>query len=163
MPIYAGIGSRETPDDILNTMAATGELFALEGCILRSGGAKGADMAFELGCDSAKGEKEIFRPEDATPEAYELAEKYHPNWNACRGYVRGLHARNGQIVLGRNLDTPVDEVICWTPGASGSGGTGQALRIAKAFEIPVIDLGDPVAKMEFIERLVPLYEKYIAS
>jgi cell division GTPase FtsZ len=56
--------------------------------------------------------------------------------------VRKLHARNAMIVLGKNLDDPVDFIICWTPGGTGSGGTGQALRIARAYGIPVYDLGD---------------------
>lgn len=50
-------------------------------------------------------------------------------------------ARNTCQVLGLNLDSPVKAVICYTPGGSGSGGTGQAIRIAQAYKIPVIDMG----------------------
>ena len=31
-------------------------------------------------------------------------------------------------------------VICWTKNGKGTGGTGQAIRIAKGFGIPVFDL-----------------------
>lgn len=55
---YAGVGSRETPQDILNTMYKIGKYLASKGYTLRSGGAIGADTAFENGCDSVKGEKE---------------------------------------------------------------------------------------------------------
>ena len=62
-------------------------------------------------------------------------------------------ARNSYQVLGRNLDDPVEFVICWTPGGSGSGGTGQAIRIAKDYQIPVFDLGSPETKLRLEEFL----------
>jgi hypothetical protein len=33
--------------------------------------------------------------------------------------------------------------LCWTKGAAGGGGTGQAIRIARSRDIPVFDLADP--------------------
>ncbi|NYZ25158.1 hypothetical protein HND93_36125, partial [Azospirillum sp. ROY-1-1-2] len=59
---YAGIGSRETPPAVLEVMAAVGERLAQLGWVLRSGGAVGADQAFERGCDRVGGRKEIFLP-----------------------------------------------------------------------------------------------------
>ena len=105
--------------------------------ILRSGGAKGPDLAFERGAGS---KKKIFYANDATPESLMLAEKYHPNWPACSEYARKLHARNGLILLGKDLDSPVEFVICWTKDGKASGGTGQGLRLATAYEIPVFNL-----------------------
>lgn len=55
---YTGIGSRETPEEVLSLFTIVGEFLAKKGYILRSGGAKGADKAFEVGCDKAKGKKE---------------------------------------------------------------------------------------------------------
>ena len=52
---YSGIGSRETPDNVLVVMEKLGAAFAKKGFVLRSGGADGADSAFERGCDSANG------------------------------------------------------------------------------------------------------------
>lgn len=61
MMYYAGVGSRETPQDVLKIMWKIGRYLALNGYTLRSGGgAKGADTAFENGCDSVRGSKEIF-------------------------------------------------------------------------------------------------------
>ena len=59
MGYYAGVGSRETPLDVLKTMWKIGNYLATKGYTLRSGGAKGADTAFENGCDSVIGSKEI--------------------------------------------------------------------------------------------------------
>lgn len=144
---YAGIGSRQTPESILDHMDQAAYDLAFQGALLRSGGAYGADQAFEAGhnaavLDGAKASKEIFTAKDATEEALELAKEYHPNWGACSAYVRKLHARNGMIVLGERLNDPVDFVICWTRGGTVSGGTGQALRIAKDLDIDVVNYGD---------------------
>lgn len=154
---YAGIGSRSTPHDVLSHMTRLGREYALAGYTLRSGGAGGADTAFESGCDSAKGLKEIYVPwagfngryssqpgihVGVSEEAIELAAKFHPNWRSCTNGAKKLHARNCYQILGRDLKTPVERVVCWTPNGSGSGGTGQAIRIARAYGILVIDLGE---------------------
>jgi hypothetical protein len=152
---YAGVGSRQTPANVLayfTTLA--GWLHRERGYILRSGGAPGADTAFEAGAPPTA--REIFLPwmlfngngsmHYRPPAlAYQIASLYHPAWDRLPSAVRALMARNTQQVLGPNCDTPSDFVICWTIGASGKGGTGQAIRIATAYKIPVFDFGNPVA------------------
>lgn len=46
---YTGVGSRECPSDILKLMESVGFALASAGWTLRSGGAVGADQAFERG------------------------------------------------------------------------------------------------------------------
>ncbi len=155
--IYCGIGSRETPIAIQFIMVHIARELAKRGWMLRSGGADGADMAFERGCDRVDGQKQIFIPWDgfndrksgkngairgANEFSEEIAAKFHPNWSACSNGAKALHARNVCQVLGFSRDVPADMIICWTPNASGSGGTGQAIRIAQAYNVPVYDLGD---------------------
>jgi hypothetical protein len=139
---YAGIGSRETPPDVCEYMESLAKSWAEHGVLLRSGGARGADIAFERGCNAAYGSKEIFRPEDATLDAMKHAAKFHPNWDTCGSYARKLHARNSMIILGRSLNDPVDMVICWTPKGVKIGGTAQALRIAEHEGIQIVNLGE---------------------
>ena len=154
--IYAGIGSRETPLSVLEDMQHIAFQLGSMNWILRSGGAPGADTAFEYGSDHAGGTKEIYIPwagfqgrKDAIvgaeqpnfPDALFLASNFHPAWDRCRASARALHARNGYQILGKSLTQKADCVICWTRNASGTGGTGQALRIAKHFNIPIFDLG----------------------
>jgi Predicted Rossmann fold nucleotide-binding protein involved in DNA uptake len=152
---YAGIGSRQTPINVLNLMKQLAEVLAIKGETLRSGAADGADAAFEAGCLHAGGQAEIYLPWPGFnghksplayphPDAFTLAARFHPAWNQCKQGARALHARNCHQVLGRNLDDPVSKVICWTPNGSGSGGTGQALRLAKHLNIPIYDLGNPI-------------------
>lgn len=52
-----------------------------------------------------------------------------------------LQARNSYQILGLDLNTPSNFVICWTKNGKGSGGTGQAIRIARAYNIPIFDAG----------------------
>ena len=59
---YSGIGSRQTPQHIIDNMIITAEWLATEGYILRSGNANGADVAFGIGCDSVNGSSEIYLP-----------------------------------------------------------------------------------------------------
>ena len=113
------------------------------GWTLRSGGAKGADTAFENGASK----KQIFLPTGEIPdEAYEIAAKHHPTWGGLPPFVRKLHARNVQQILGENLDCETKFVVCWTSDGSErtttkeTGGTGQAIRIANAYNIPVFNL-----------------------
>lgn len=152
--LYAGIGSRETPSDIREFMTLISSKLELLGYVLRSGGAIGADMAFESGVvDSVM--KEIFKADDATPESIELASKYHPKWNACSDYAKRLHGRNGMILLGNDLTKPVDFAICWTVDGKATGGTGQAIRIATDMNIPVFNLHDPFTHKRLSDFINP--------
>lgn len=159
MIYYTGIGSRETPDNILEEMGRLAGHFASRGWTLRSGGAPGADTAFEWSCCGAKGAMEIFLPWkrfnnntsdlfDIPDAAYQISKQYHPAWERLTTPVRKLMARNAQQVLGKNLDSPSTFVVCWTPDGCTShetrkqktGGTGQAISIASESGIPVINL-----------------------
>lgn len=164
---YAGIGSRRTPPDVLVLMRRIAQSLGARGFVLRSGGAPGADRAFEVGSIS----REIYIPFDGfngylsgrastsprseaffssvrlpTPDAFTLAARFHPTWSKLSAAAKKLMARNGHQVLGRDLNSPARFVVCWTPdGATdktttSTGGTGQALRIANAYKIPVWNL-----------------------
>jgi len=148
---YAGIGSRQTPAGILTTMTRFASAAEDLGYILRSGGADGADSAFEAGV-KLPFHKQIFLPwpgfngnpsllTGASEEAFTMAAKFHPAWNRLSQAARKFHARNCHQVLGADLDSPVNFVVCWTPGGKVTGGTGQALRIAEHYGIHIFNLG----------------------
>lgn len=150
--IYAGIGSRKTPTDVCELMSSLASQLRKLGWHLRSGHADGADKAFEAG---AGAEAEIFLPwsgfdktqaggkfivPDITANHERIAREHHPNWSACSQGAKLLHIRNVCQVLGADLKTPSRMVICWTPNGQRGGGTGQALRIADSFHVPIFDL-----------------------
>ena len=171
---YAGIGARDTPEHILKTMTSLASYLYEEGWILRSGGAGGADSAFEKGCKS-ENQKEIFLPWKGfnnhpseryiiTEEALELASEYHPYWNNLKRSHRLLQSRNCYQVLGADLNSYSDLVICYTKNGKICGGTGQALRIATSskYNIPVLNLGLPHLSLK-IEDLVDEIEKLTSN
>lgn len=152
---YAGIGSRTSPTSVCHDMTDIARILS-EKFVLNSGGAGGADNAFELG---AGDRKQIFLPYDGfngrkadgkqfivlTGEvektAKKLAEKYHPAWKSCGFAARRFHTRNVPQVLGIDLNTPVQFVIAYTERGLMKGGTAQAMRIAKDKDIPIFNLG----------------------
>lgn len=154
---YAGIGSRETPKEILGVMSALAEELAQQGWTLRSGHADGADLAFELGAIKANGPKEIYLPWrkfNNSPTFYDpeyidqpscvalaIASDFHPAWESCTSAAKMLHARNVHQILGEELDCLASMVICWTKDGKLVGGTSQALRIATHYGIPIFNLG----------------------
>ncbi len=151
--IFAGIGSRETPKEVCKDIIALASLMAEKGWILRSGGAEGADIAFEKGYAKHPKQMEIYLPwkkfnkntsplYNLLPEAFEIAKNFHPAWHKCNEAAKKLMARNSYQILGADLHTPCNLVICWTKDGKASGGTGQALRIAEYYGIQIINLVD---------------------
>jgi hypothetical protein len=148
MKSYAGIGSRNTPIRIQMTMTKIGAWLEAKGYVLRSGGAKGADKAFEKNVMHLK---EIYYADDATPATMDIAKHYHPAWNNCSAYAQKLHGRNAFQVLGEPLYLiPSEFVICWTPDGCEkhstrtiqTGGTGTAISIASENNIRVYNLAN---------------------
>jgi hypothetical protein len=145
---YTGVGSRQTPPDVLALMTRIATKLREGGFILRSGGAQGADSAFTAGAGKYT---EIWRPEHCTPMAEEIASRYHPVWNRLTPYVKKLHGRNVFQVLGGDLATPSEFLICWTPDGCVShggrsiqtGGTGTAISIASEYGVQVNNLAIP--------------------
>jgi hypothetical protein len=146
------------------------------------------DLAFEAGAGS---NKEIFLPfpgfgddwyRAAFPDAptrdprtvyaripsaaFALARECHlhpTRFPTFRKITQQLLARDGLQILGRDLKTPSQFVVCWTPDgcctdaerSDQTGGTGQAISVADAAKIPIFNLARP----EHRERL----ERFVAS
>lgn len=74
-------------------------------------------------------------------ETEDIASQVHPAWERCNEWARGMHSRNCHQILGYDLQSPVDAVICWTPKGAVVGGTATALKLAKDAGIPIFNLG----------------------
>jgi hypothetical protein len=144
---YAGIGNRTIEPAVWSNLKEIAAVLAALGWRLRSGGARGSDDAFETGARHARGKVDVFRPENVTPMAKLIAAKHHPAWHLCKKSARNLLGRNVQIILGQDLGDvyrfaefdPVDFVLCYTVNEE-RGGTAHAIRVARAHDIPVINL-----------------------
>lgn len=177
--IYTGIGSRETPEPILELMFDLGFKLSTMGWVLRSGGAEGADAAFEEGARYSRhylypGFMEIYIPwptfnglvEDQdhiqvrdvytirqAEQKLETFKKVHQ----LSDPVRKLHVRNVFQVLGHDLNTPTKMVLFWArPNhkypRNVMGGTNTAIRIAKQHNIPTFNLYDDEVRQKVIEK-----------
>ncbi len=177
--IYTGIGSRQTPPEILSLMRFLSLNLIQNGYTLRSGGAPGAGQEFEWGAAKSGLPKhqieemvEIYLPWKSFEEknrswitpyrdepqmaAYDIASHYHPRWNYLKRGAKLLHARNVHQIFGYDVHNPVfpDFVICWTEGGEMRGGTAQALRIAKDKKIKIYNLGNEEQHDELIDKIV---------
>ena len=177
--VWAGIGSRGNdkepmPRSVLADMTELARRMAEAGWHLSSGGADGSDTAFANGTPVDQrtiwlpwpGYNDLSGPDchpiprDRLQQALELAERFHPTWHTCKPSVRKLHARNGLILLGRDLDRPVDAVVAYTQDGKLQGGTAQGLRIARKLGIPIFNLGSMTMeqaweKLQALQRRPP--------
>ena len=148
---YAGIGARRTPDAVLAAMADLAETLGHSGCALSTGGADGADRAFETGALRTDGpvtvhapwsgyngyrpgrepgsdiDVRVPRPTDTVrgdPYA-DLARRHHPAWERCGSGARALFVRNVAILAGALADDgaalPVRAVVAYTPNGVATG------------------------------------------
>lgn len=158
---YAGVGSRSTPFGGCAECTRAARRLAAAGWTLRTGGAPGADQAFEAGT-SRTDTVEVYLPwrsfEADRPfahaarltrpsaAAYEVAERHHPAWGRLSPGVHALLARNAHVVLGEHLDDPVDLVVCWWQ--RGSGGTAHAIAVATEAGVEVVNLAWGTRRLE---------------
>lgn len=160
MKYFTGIGSRRTPSKYIPIINEISSFLSNE-YILRSGHADGSDMFWEDGYKGVNGNVEIYIPwkgfngskselYEQSEEARYIASQYHPNWKNLKESHKKLMSRNVHQVLGKDLNTPSDFIICWTPDGcttkqgrtKETGGTGQAIAIASDKNIPIINMGE---------------------
>lgn len=165
---YTGIGSRSTPLDMQHTMTEVAMHMAQQGWMLRTGATSAADKAFEVG---SGGLNEIYVPwsgwqdrpgiSSLTTESDKLArdvwefrkgnnlismeetERWGSvEWDDLHPGTKGLFAKCMCMLLGKNLDSPSDALICWTPMCNVVGISAHSISLALMRNIPVINLGD---------------------
>jgi hypothetical protein len=157
---YAGIGSRETPPEILKLMNQVGFLLARNNVACRTGAALGADQAFANGANMGRGMTHLSLPWDKYErdwintlhpslitvqvldpltdiDAIRSVADHHPYYAKLKQGSIKLHARNWLILY------EADYVICYTSDGTDKGGTGQGIRIAEAMGKDVHNLGNP--------------------
>lgn len=180
MRYYTGVGSRESPAVILDLMQEVAFKLANNGYVLRSGGADGADLAFQRGWEQGQGDSwspaEIFIPWDGfngfshgqdgvvytlnrmsnSQQAERIAAEIHPVWDRLSRGAKALHTRNVYQVLGKNLDKPSQFLICYAkPTKTGvSGGTNTAVQVAIRNNVPVFNM--------YHEETVERFEAYVS-
>lgn len=154
---FAGIGARAAPVSMCQKATDLAYALAERDWGLNSGNADGMDVGFAKGINRVDPARvnlympwSTYKPQNlcegnniitAMP-AWTLEEvrKHCPWFDKCTPGVKKMHRRNMQIILGTQGESPVEFVICWTPGGEDVGGTGVGTRCAKAHNIPVFNL-----------------------
>ena len=157
--IFAGIGSRKTPQHILDLMFWIGYLKAQKQEACATGACIGPDQAFANGTIYGGGVVHLYLPwysyeqvwvnslprnqititvlRDSDIEANNSVNQFHPTPEKLSQGMRKLHARNYLIL--NQINRPV---ICYTEGGRVQGGTGQGIRIAQHLGKIIHNLGD---------------------
>lgn len=173
---YTGVGSRETPRRVLLLMERMAYCLALKGLNLRTGGAPGADLAFEAGAARGRGFIEVFIPWPSfgkesknhkkyfmpftnartTVMAERLAKSVVPHWDNLKQGARKLHSRNTFQVLGRTLNDPSDFCIGYAKVLKKDqykGGTNTAFQLARKSGVQLINLAEKKDMAKFMKIL----------
>jgi len=155
--IITGIGSRNTPPEICTLFTELGQEAKDRGWWVRSGHAEGADYAFEKGAGDNcivyipwkgfnKDRVILGVPRYASElrdDVLKIVFKHEPYAKDLSQGVQHIKSRNVYQILGEDLNTPSDVVVCWTPEGEVVGGTGLAIKIAQQHNVPIINVGDP--------------------
>ncbi len=160
--IITGIGSRKTPQEFLELFEELGQEARERDWWIRSGHADGADYAFELGATTRcivylpwvgfNKEKPLLGNAVAHPlkdEVLEIVYKHEEYAKKLSDPIKLIKSRNVYQVLGMDLQSPSNVVVCWTEEGEVISGTGLAIKIAMDHGIPIVNVGDYDTKKNF--------------
>lgn len=177
---YAGTGDGKTPDDVLEQFSSIAARLSELGYTTRVNAEKPVSNYFERNAL----EKEVYLPwnkfeiqgekfeskfSKVTPAAVETMGEFYQafkgkDWDQLSDGVKKIISRNAHMLLGSDLKTPVDFLICWTmDGAekrkdvsARTWFSGPIIALASAKRIPVFNLKNPDA----MKRLNDFLEEY---
>lgn len=154
-------GNQRAPEQLAPVIAEAVNLLRHHGYTIRVSCMDGFD---KLAMDAAPG-AEIHSPwrnfnqvQNETssfnsPECKEYAKRYLPEWGNLKDAQQAFYAKNVRLLLGKYLKQPCQIVIIWSEdGCEGpstrtmqSAHAGHISALAKAMNIPVINLANPNA------------------
>ncbi|WP_218079405.1 hypothetical protein [Anthocerotibacter panamensis] len=161
---YTGIGSREVAPDIAHLLTRIARHLAATGNILRTGGARGVEKALRQGAEE---DCEVFLPyqivrgtvQEELPHllaATRIAEGLHPDWPEYNPFSRRAHILSVYQLLGADLNTPSDFLLCYAPIDSHGliqGATRTAVALAAVQGIRCYNLFQERVRWKFRARL----------
>lgn len=163
MKYYTGIGSQTITEEESVLITSIGEVMARKGYILKSGAARGADEAFQLGaCNVNPSMTDILLPwgsfkdrlqssfeginyrvptagEFRVAREYLVAECIIPWFDSMKPANKKFHGRNYYQVMGM-VNTSVVIYCANEANSEVSGGTRTAVMIARELGIPTYNL-----------------------
>ena len=161
-----------TPEPVLGVMETVGKVLAKKGLLCRSGVESPADGAFLRGALAGGGRYDVYLPWkgynnsdslyfEPSKKAFGIAERHHYRWDLLNDKTQKLMARNTHEVLGTTLDEPSLFILTWSFQGKEMGVAQQIVRVAKAYKIPVFNLGAPNVNLNVISgKIAKLIEEF---
>lgn len=170
---YAGIGSKKAGPVICSKAQRLGYYLANREWTLYSSHSPNFEVNLELGADaSSLGETLIFLPHsgyngalsnfsEPLPFSYAIAQELYSEWDSLNFKNKTIISNVCHQILGRNLESPVSFVLCWTEDGSStfhdipsdSGPVYFGIKLASMVGIPVFNLGSDTWRDRFITHL----------
>ena len=155
--IYTGIGSRKITGEIEDVITAIAKRLSKLGFTCRTGDAKGSDTIFKDNSERVNSYLpwEKFNGSDSKfytqpPITKTIASFNHIGWDWLTPAVQKLMSRNVLQLLGNDVDTESDFIICYTEDGCDdyktrnyktTGGTGLAISLGSKIGIPIYNIG----------------------
>ena len=163
---YGGVGSRETPESVLNKFITIASSLEVNNFYASTGCADGADKAFRIGCSepriyTCRGSEHGIDPQHYSnyfKTEYIVKELLGvTRYNNMSTFAKLAHRRNCYQILGDDLTTPVEFTLLYAkPNKSGDGvlgGTVTAYKLSKALGIPTFNFFYENAESQFQQYL----------
>lgn len=151
---FTGVGHRDVKHFFVTLASYISEVAVKKGYKLRTGDAIGMDHGFRSGTKAHQ--RDVYSAKKLPwaihgpscnnwDDALAIAGSIHPNWGVCTPYVKALHARNVFQVLGEDINTPSDFLVCYARPVDEErtmvkGGTNTTYQIARDWNIPIFNL-----------------------
>jgi len=149
MKTYAGLGCKDVSEGAEGVITQVAKGMYQSGYNLRTGSNTGAQKAFVKGA----GKYDIVNPfqYNISQYAFDLAQGNAPRWSTLSQPMKKVLASQAHIILGDNLDTPVQLVLMWENN-DDSDAARFVRRLAASYYIPVYNLSG-YGVMEIMQAL----------
>lgn len=157
-------GSRSIPDKEATNLYRVGKALAAKKLQIETSADEGAIEAVKLGveeeglealalvrewlpCSGYKGSDSPHFP--PSPQAMELAQKFHPKWELLSLRTKRVMGRMTHILLGEDCRSPVTFAVHWVlPGREGDERRycTQGIRICRTLDIPHFNVALPSSR-----------------
>jgi hypothetical protein len=176
---YVGIGSRNAPRNIVNTMYQLSVRFAELNYTLRTLNNSEVDKAFQDGSIAGNGDFSVHVPwidssQEKNPlhfpptsDAFAHCDRMDPCFERYHPQTQAIKARLANLLFGLDTEIKADFIVCWSPDGAedihqltkSTGEIHGVLELKPTFTMPVFNFAKPDA----MKRLTLLISKLKSS
>ena len=149
--LYAGTGDRKTPLKIQNLLQNYIKILNERNYMLRTGSESGTQTFMKTLADKV----EVMDIPEANHLVYAANRSHYVLWSHNGNRVKKKYARDTLILLGDNLATPPEFLLCWC-NINIKGGSVFSIRLAKEHNIPIYNIFREDHQEKFEEEILGL-------